>query len=61
VRLVYRDPGLPGDGIGEIDLVRIGGKIHTYAAVRARHTSLSTESPMCVVGDGRCGQYYVWP
>jgi hypothetical protein len=61
VTIVYRDPGLPGDGIGEIDVVRIGGEPHTYAVVTPAEPIVLDGAPLCVVADDRCARYYVWP
>ena len=64
VTSVYHDPGLPGDGVGPIDIVRIGARAHTYAIVRfdpEKPASITLTSPYCVVGDDRCSSYYVWP
>lgn len=60
VTLVYRDVGLPGDGFGEFDVVRIGGEHHTYSII---HNGLVKfdGGPLCIVGDDRCGEFYVWP
>jgi hypothetical protein len=63
VTLVYRDPGLPGDGVGEIDVLRIGGAKHTYVVIspNAQRPLQFGRDPVCIVGDVRCAPYYVWP
>lgn len=63
IQLVYRDVGLPGDGIGAIDIVRIGGDVHLYEIVSydSRGTPIFGMSPVCTVGDLRCGKFYIWP
>ena len=63
LEIVYRDPGEPGDALGEFDVVRFGTRAHTYAIVQRHpngHIDIST-SPLCLVGDTRCARYYVWP
>jgi hypothetical protein len=60
VESIYHEPGLPGDGIGPIDVVRIGARIHTYAIVDSSNP-LKLSGPFCVVGDQRCASYYEWP
>jgi hypothetical protein len=62
VAAVYRDAGLPGDGLGPIDVVRIGGPAHTYLIVPDSVSAIRLgDIPLCVVGDKRCSSYYVWP
>jgi hypothetical protein len=63
VAVVYHDDGLPGDGIGPIDVVRIGATAHTYAILYlgAKKPITLGSGPYCVVGDERCGAYYAWP
>jgi len=62
IRIVYRDSGLPADGFGQIDVVRIGGLSHTYLIVLESGGSISLgQQPLCLVGDNRCGKYYEWP
>ncbi len=60
VTLVYREVGLPGDGLGEFDVVRIGAEHHTYAIINNGSIKFDGD-PLCIVGDNRCGEYYVWP
>jgi hypothetical protein len=63
VTIVYHDVGLPGDGIGPINVVRIGSaRARTYAIVTAKPPdTFGSESPLCIVGDTRCAPYYAWP
>ena len=60
VTIVYHDIGLPGDGVGELDVVRIGAQPHAYAMVSPGISTLDG-APLCVVGDERCWHYYTWP
>lgn len=57
---VYHDPGLPGDGIGPIDVVRIGKHPRTYSMTTG-FGRIALSSTYCVVGDTRCAQFYSWP
>jgi len=62
IHIVYRDAGLPGDGFGQIDVVRIGGPSHTDVIVLERGGDISFGlRPLCLVGDNRCSKYYEWP
>jgi hypothetical protein len=65
ITVVYRDAGLEGDGVGAIDVVRIGDTVRTYVMISEDDFSptvlADSRSPICTVGDGRCGSYYDWP
>ena len=63
VTIVYCYVGLPGDGVGEMDVVRIGSTPHTYQIVSfgADHLPLLGASAVCTVGDTRCARFYRWP
>jgi hypothetical protein len=61
VSIVYHDPGLSGDGIGPIDVVRVGGEAHTYLTIDSSVPDDFSKATLCVVADTRCARYYVWP
>lgn len=60
VTLVYREIGLPGDGLGEVDVVRIGAGHHTYSIIEGGSIKFGGD-PLCIVGDDRCSEFYAWP
>jgi hypothetical protein len=57
---VYHDAGLPGDGVGPLDVVRIGGAKHAYMMVGSSPI-IDAGRPVCIAGDNRCAVYNVWP
>lgn len=62
VEPVYRDRGLPGDVVQEIDIVRLGTHPYTYVELVQAGGHVAVEiAPICLEGDHRCAAAYVWP
>lgn len=63
ITLVYRDAAGQGPSAYEFDVVRISsGTVRTYAELNVAGGTPRMSSPgLCVVGDTRCADYYVWP
>jgi hypothetical protein len=64
IRVVYHDPGMPGDGLDlTIDIVQVGIAPHAYAIVatqKGKPPQIALR-PVCIVGDLRCASEYIWP
>jgi hypothetical protein len=63
IQIVYRDPGITGDGFGTLSVVRIGTTPHTYMLIQDKPAAPLTPLvlPVCVMGDRRCANDYTWP